>query len=67
MIEVGYALKHVGTGRMAFYFQDGENCKAVPFDVSHLAYDKIVDSSEIKTKTKARIQTILKQARDGEI
>lgn len=67
MIEVGYALKHVGTGRMAFYFQEGEKCKSVPFDVSHLAYDKIVDSSEIKTKTKARIQTILKQSQDGEI
>lgn len=23
MIEVGYALKHVGTGRMVFYFQEG--------------------------------------------
>ncbi|MCQ2485207.1 MAG: hypothetical protein MJ168_07730 [Clostridia bacterium] len=67
MIEVGYALKHVGTGRMAFYFQEGDNCKSVPFDVSHLAYDKIVDSSEIKTKTKARIQTILQQSRNGEI
>lgn len=67
MIEVGYALKHVGTGRMVFYFQEGDKCTSVPFDVSHLAYDKIVDSSEIKTKTKSRIQTILKQSREGEI
>lgn len=67
MIEVGYALKHVGTGRMAFYFQKGEKCTAVPFDVNHLAYDEIVDSSEIKTKTKGRILKILEQAKNGEI
>ena len=67
MVEVGYALQHVGTGRMVFYFQDSPNCTAVPFDVSHLSYDKIVDSAEIKIKTKARIKTILEKARNGEI
>lgn len=67
MIEVGYALKHIGTGRMVFYFQDCNGCNSVPFDVSHLSYDKIVDSAEIKTKTKARIEKILEQARNGEI
>ncbi|MDO4815201.1 MAG: hypothetical protein Q4A83_01165 [Bacillota bacterium] len=67
MIEVGYALKHVGTGRMVFYFQEGSTCKSVPFDVSHLSYDKINDSGEIKTKTKARIERILEQAKNGEI
>lgn len=67
MIEIGYALKHVDTGRMVFYFQKSDNCQSVPFDVNHLAYDEIVDSAEIKTKTKARIQTILEQAQNGEI
>ena len=67
MDEVGYALQHVGTGRMVFYFQDSPNCMAVPFDVSHLSYDKIVDSAEIKIKTKARIETILEKACNGEI
>ncbi|MPM06968.1 hypothetical protein SDC9_53272 [bioreactor metagenome] len=67
MIEVGYALKRVGTGRMVFYFQDSENCTSVPFDVSHLSYDKINDSAEIKIKTKARIERILEQAKNGEI
>ena len=67
MIEVGYALKHMDTGRMVFYFQETENCKAVPFDVSHLSYDKIGDSNDIRTKTKARIATILEQAKTGEI
>ncbi|MDF2821195.1 MAG: hypothetical protein K0R15_1636 [Clostridiales bacterium] len=67
MIEVGYALKHIGTGRMVFYFQETENCKAVPFDISHLAYDLIVDSAEIKSKTKTRIQKVILQAMNGEI
>lgn len=67
MVEVGYALKHIDTGRMIFYFQETENCKSVPFDVNHFSYDKIDDSAEIKTKTKSRIQKILRQAQDGEI
>lgn len=67
MIEVGYALQHVGTGRMVFYFQDSSNCTSVPFDVSHLSYDKIIDSAEIKSKTKTRIETILERSRNGEI
>lgn len=67
MIEVGYALKHIDTNRMIFYFQETDIEKNVPFDVSHLSYDKITDSAEIKTKIKARIKTILEQAGNGEI
>ena len=67
MIEIGYALKHVDTDRMVFYFQKSEKCKAVPFDVNHLAYDEITDSAQIKTKTKARILTILRHSTVGEI
>ncbi len=67
MIEVGYALKHVKTSRMLFYFQASDKCTSVPFDVSHLNYVPIVDSAEIKTSVKARIENILEQARNGEI
>ena len=67
MIEVGYALKHIDTGRIVFYFQETDTVKNVPFDVNHFSYDKIVDSAEIETKTKARILTILEQAKNGEI
>lgn len=67
MIEVGYALKHINTGRMIFYFQETDSCKSVPFDVNHFAYDRINDSAEIKTKTKARIETILGKCRNGEL
>lgn len=67
MIEVGYALKHVDTARMLFYFQESDKCKSVPFDVNHLNYVPIVDSAEIKTSVKGRIENILAQARNGEI
>ena len=67
MIEVGYALKHVGTGRMIFYFQETVKEKQVPFDVNHLSYDLIEDSDDIRTKTKERIITILEQAKTSTI
>ena len=67
MIEVGYALKHVKTARMLFYFQPSDKCNSVPFDVSHLNYVPIVDSAEIKSSVKVRIENILEQARNGEI
>lgn len=67
MIEVGYALKHVKTARMLFYFQASDKCSSVPFDVSHLNYVQIVDSAEIKSSVKVRIENILEQARNGEI
>lgn len=67
MIEVGYALKHIDTGRMIFYFQETEKCKTVPFDVSHLNYIPIVDSGEIRSQVKENMQNILEQAKNGEI
>lgn len=67
MVEVGYDLKHIDMGRMVFYFQETEEVKSVPFDVNHFSYDKIDDSAEIESKTKARIEAILKKARNGEI
>ena len=67
MIEVGYALEHVKTGRMLFYFQESDICKKVPFDVNHLNYVPIVDSGDIRSTVKDRLQTILRQAKNGEI
>lgn len=67
MIEVGYALKHVETNRMVFYFQETDICGSVPFDINHFAYDIIEDSADISSKTKARIERILNQARNGDI
>lgn len=67
MIEVGYALKYIDTGRMIFYFQETEICKDVPFDISHLNYVPIADSAEIKSEVKKRIRTVLNQAQLGEV
>lgn len=67
MIEVGYALKHVETGRMLFYFEKSDKCETVPFDINGLNYVPIVDSMEIKTELKSHIEKILEQARNGEI
>jgi len=67
MIEVGYALQHIDTGRMLFYFQESDKCKSVPFDINHLNYVSIVDSAEIKTSIKTRLQTILDKAKNGEV
>ena len=67
MIEIGYALKHVGTGRMAFFFQPKDAGDKVPFDVDNLMYDKIQDSAEIAAKVKPRIESILEKAVLGEL
>ncbi len=67
MIEVGYALKHMDTGKMLFYFQESDKCKSVPFDVSHLNYVPIIDSGEIKDKVGTRLRVMLEQAKLGEI
>jgi len=67
MVEVGYALKHVGAGRMAFYFQPKDATDKVPFDLNGFMYDEIRDSAEIKQKVKPRIKTILDNAALGKI
>ncbi len=67
MVEVGYALRYVDTGRMVFYFQETDSAKKVPFDVNHFSYDKISDSAEIESKTKARIEAILAKAYNGAV
>jgi hypothetical protein len=67
MIEVGYALKHVGTGRMAFYFQPKDGGDKVPFDLSGFMYDEINDSDDIVTKVKPRIESILEKTALGEL
>jgi hypothetical protein len=67
MVEVGYALKHVGTGRMVFYFQPIDDKGKVPFDINHLMYDEINDSAEIKQKVKPRLESILEKSKSGEL
>jgi hypothetical protein len=67
MVEIGYALKHVDTGRMVFYFQSTDIASDVPFDLSGFMYDPIYDSAEIAIKVKPRIESILEKTALGEL
>jgi hypothetical protein len=67
MVEVGYALKHVGTGRMIFYFQPKDKSDKVPFDLSGFMYDEIHDSAEMAQKVKPRLESVLKKSKAGEL
>lgn len=67
MVEVGYALKHIKTGRVVFYFQPTENCSNPPFDLDGFARDPINDSREIEQKVKPRLVNILERAKAGEL
>ena len=61
MVEVGYALKHVETGRMVFYFTPTEEYSKPPFDLNGFRYEQINDSAEIQTKVKPLIESILNE------
>lgn len=65
MVEVGYALQHIETGRMLFYFQKTDKVQSVPFDLNGFRWDEITDSSEMKTKIKPHIESIIKSASEG--
>lgn len=67
MVEIGYALKHVGTGRMAFYFQPKDSADKVPFDLSGFMYDEIKDSADIERLVRPRIESILEKSAVGEL
>ena len=67
MIEFGYALKHIGTGRMLLYFQPTEECPTVPFDTNDFRYECISEAAEIKMKLKPHLQEILDKASSGKI
>lgn len=71
MVEIGFALKHIGAGRMLFYFepkigQDGKR-DSVPFDLSDFRYEPIADSNAIKTKIKPKLKDILDDIAAGKI
>jgi hypothetical protein len=68
MVEVGCALSsnklnfdqlNPEKGRMLFYFAPTDEYKDPPFDLSGFRYEKIDDSSEIETKVRPLIESIL--------
>ncbi len=70
MVEVGYALNsdklnfdqlNPDKGRMLFYFAETEEHQYPPFDLNGFRYEKINDSSELETKIKPIIDSILSE------
>ena len=70
MVEVGYALNsdklnfdqlNPDKGRMLFYFASTAEHPNPPFDLNGFRYEHINDSSEIETKVKPLIESILNE------
>lgn len=68
MVEVGYALNsnksnfnelNPDKGRMLFYFAPTDDYSSPPFDLNGFRYERIDDSSEIESKVKPLIESIL--------
>jgi hypothetical protein len=68
MIELGYALHHMKTGRLLLFFNPiAAPADKVPFDTNTFRYEQIGEAAEIPDKLRPHIQTILSQAGNGEI
>jgi len=70
MVEVGYALNsdklnfgklNSDRNRMLFYFAQTKEYEKPPFDLNGFRYEQINDSSEIETKVKPLIESILNE------
>lgn len=73
MVEIGMALHHLPMNRVLFYMQKADVVPGMngpveepPFDLSGYSYDRIVDSSEIETLVKRRIDGILNEITNNE-
>jgi len=60
MVEVGYALNS-DRDRMLFYFAPTDAFASPPFDLTGFRYERINDSSEIQTKVKPLVESILNE------
>lgn len=67
MVEVGYAIKNVGLGRMIFYFQQTSDCPKPPFNLDGFRNEFIEDSADLKDKIPNHIHAILEEIQTGQI
>lgn len=67
MIELGYALHHMKTGRLLLLFNSITNAERVPFDTSTFRYEEIAEAADIPGKLRGHLQEILAKAAAGEI
>lgn len=67
MIELGYALHHIGTGRLLLLFYPITGADRVPFDTNTFRYEQIGEAEDIPTKLRGHLTEILAQAAAGQI
>ena len=67
MIELGYALHHMSTGRLLLLFNPIENAEKVPFDTNTFRYEQIGEAADIPVKLSGHLSEILLKAAAGEI
>ena len=68
MIELGYALHHMKTGRLLLFFNPiAAPIDKVPFDTNTFRYEQIGEAADIPSKLRGHLQEILAKAAAGEI
>ena len=67
MIERGYALNHLHTGRLILIFNRIAGADRVPFDTSPFRYREIGEAADIPTQIRGDSLEILSAAAEGKI
>ncbi len=67
MIELGYALHHMKTGRLLLLFNPINNAVTVPFDTTTFRYEEIGEAADIPGRLRGHLEEILAKAASGEI
>lgn len=68
MIELGYALHHMKTGRLLLFFNPiAAPANKVPFDTNTFRYEQIEEAADIPGKLRDHLKEILAKAAAGEI
>jgi len=67
MIELGYALNHMGSSRLLLLFNPISDFDRVPFDTNTFRYEQINEAADIPSKLRGHISAIIQAASIGQI
>jgi hypothetical protein len=68
MIELGYALHHMKTGRLLLLFNPiAAPADRVPFDTNIFRYEQIGEAADIPDRLRGHLREMLDKAAAGEI
>ena len=68
MIELGYALHHMKTGRLLLLFNPiAAPADRVPFDTNTFRFEQIGEAADIPVRLRGHLKEILDKAAAGEI